>query len=436
MLALSLLPSLVVLRRTAEVFPEVRRIQDQQRLTQTLITKVERETGLISITMREFLLDNSPALNNRYQAEFLHLRGELLSALAGLREIPALKGNPTLDALDREVLSYLEGIEPVFSWSNSQRASRGLYFLRQEQRTRSSSVVDIAERVSQLTKAAYARQLGSLNDAQVDFATDTERVLAIVFVVGGMISILTVARLVVLEERAGQQRARMALAELELRALSTRLMEAQEEERKTISRELHDEVGQLLTGLRMSLGGLARSRTDEAQFDTQLAESKALAEQALRSIRDLAVGLRPSVLDLGLVPAIRYQARRFSSYSGLPVRVQAAGDLAELPEEHRICLYRVVQECLTNAAKHAAAKSIHIELRQRDGMMEVVVRDDGVGFARLPGAQGGIGLIGMEERVRDLQGTLSVQTAPAVGTRVEVRLPAPPQESAARQGSA
>lgn len=436
MLALSLLPSLVVLRRTAEVFPEVRRIQDQQRLTQTLITKVERETGLISITMREFLLDNSPALNNRYQAEFLHLRGELLSALAGLREIPALQGNPTLDTLDREVLSYLEGIEPVFSWSNSQRASRGLYFLRQEQRTRSSSVVDIAERVSQLTKAAYARQLGSLNDAQVDFATDTERVLAIVFVVGGMISILTVARLVVLEERAGQQRARMALAELELRALSTRLMEAQEEERKTISRELHDEVGQLLTGLRMSLGGLARSRTDEAQFDTQLAESKALAEQALRSIRDLAVGLRPSVLDLGLVPAIRYQARRFSSYSGLPVRVQAAEDLAELPEEHRICLYRVVQECLTNAAKHAAAKSIHIELRQRDGMMEVVVRDDGVGFARLPGAQGGIGLIGMEERVRDLQGTLSVQTAPAVGTRVEVRLPAPPQEGAARQESA
>lgn len=436
MLALSLLPSLMVLRRTAEVFPEVRRIQDQQRLTQTLITKVERETGLISITMREFLLDNSPALNNRYQAEFLHLRGELLSALAGLREIPALQGNPTLDALDREVLSYLEGIEPVFSWSNSQRASRGLYFLRQEQRTRSSSVVDIAERVSQLTKAAYARQLGSLNDAQVDFATDTERVLAIVFVVGGMISILTVARLVVLEERAGQQRARMALAELELRALSTRLMEAQEEERKTISRELHDEVGQLLTGLRMSLGGLARSRTDEAQFDTQLAESKALAEQALRSIRDLAVGLRPSVLDLGLVPAIRYQARRFSSYSGLPVRVQAAEDLAELPEEHRICLYRVVQECLTNAAKHSAAKSIHIELRQRDGMMEVVVRDDGVGFARLPGAQGGIGLIGMEERVRDLQGTLSVQTAPAVGTRVEVRLPAPPQEGAARQESA
>ncbi|MCC7236435.1 MAG: sensor histidine kinase [Bryobacterales bacterium] len=428
MLALSVLPSLLVLRRTAEVFPEIRRIQDQQRLTQTLIAKVERETYSISITMREFLLDNSPALNNHYQAEFVRLRGELLSALAHLREVSALKGNPTLAALDREVLSYLEGVEPVFSWSNSQRASRGLYFLRQEQRTRSRSVVDIAERVSQLTKTAYARQLGGLNDAQVDFASDTEHVIAIAFLVGGMISILTVARLVVLEERAGQQRARMAQAEQELRALSTRLMEAQEQERKSISRELHDEVGQLLTGLRMSLGGLARSRADESQFESHLSESKSLAEQALRSIRDLAVGLRPSVLDLGLVPAIRYQARRFSSYSGLPVRVQTGEDLAELPEEHRICLYRVVQECLTNAAKHASARSIHIELRQRDGMMEVVVRDDGVGFARLPGAQGGIGLIGMEERVRDLQGTLSVHTAAAAGTRVEVRLPVPPRE--------
>lgn len=425
LLVLSFLPGLVVLWRTSRIYPEVRRLQDQQQRTQRLITQLERNVYGISLIIRECLMDQSPAHNSSYQVSFAQLRTSLLSNLSALRAIPELKDKSPLPALEREVLSYLQGAEPVLTWSVSQRASRGLYFLRMEQRTRSNSVVDIAERVNHLTDAAYARQIDQLNEGQLEFAADTQRVILVAFLIGGMIAVLTVARLVILEERAEVQRAQMAQAEMELRTLSMQLMNAQEVERKSISRELHDEVGQILTGLRMGLGALVRARPDQAEFERQLNGVKALAEQALRSIRDLAVGLRPSVLDLGLLPALQFQARRFSSYSGLPVHIRPESDAAGVPEEHRICIYRVVQECLTNAAKHSGAKSVEIHLKEASGMIEVTVQDDGIGFARLPGAQGGIGLIGMEERVHDLKGSLTVESSPAVGTKVRVRLPLP-----------
>ena len=107
-------------------------------------------------------------------------------------------------------------------------------------------------------------------------------------------------------------------AEEDMRLLSTQLMRAQEEERRNISRELHDEVGQTLTELRMELGTLERLRAEPEEFSAHLREAKALAEQTLRAIRDLAVGLRPSVLDLGLVPALQWQVRHFSKQSRNP----------------------------------------------------------------------------------------------------------------------
>ena len=205
-------------------------------------------------------------------------------------------------------------------------------------------------------------------------------------------------------------------------------MHAQEEERRTISRELHDEVGQILTGVRIGLGSLDRLRDNPVQFERQSSEVKSLAEQALRTVRDLAVGLRPSVLDLGLVPALQWLARRFSGYSGLPVAVHAEANVGEMPENFCICIYRVVQECLTNAAKHSGAKSVRVDIQQTDGMLEVAVKDDGIGMAPGRETKGGLGFIGMEERVRELSGTLRVEPVPSGGTAIIVRLalPEPP----------
>ena len=174
----------------------------------------------------------------------------------------------------------------------------------------------------------------------------------------------------------------------------------------------------------MELGTLERLRSDPEEFSVHLREAKSLAEQTLRAIRDLAVGLRPSVLDLGLVPALQWQARHFSKQSGIRVLLETSGRLDNIPEEHRTCLYRLVQESLTNCMRHSAAKSVNIDLQETEGVLELQVKDDGVGFdpAR---ARHGLGLLGIQERVRELGGQLSIDSAPGRGASLRVKLPLP-----------
>jgi len=154
---------------------------------------------------------------------------------------------------------------------------------------------------------------------------------------------------------------------------------------------------------------------------------RSLAEQACRSVRDISAGLRPSVLDLGLLPAIRWQARQFSKYAGVRAAVHTAGDVGDIPDEYCTCVYRVVQECLTNAIKHAGAAKVSIEVREANRSLDVTVRDDGCGFQRSNGVAG-LGLIGMAERVRELGGILKVDSIPNTGTCVSVHLNLPGSE--------
>ncbi|MEP7361889.1 MAG: histidine kinase [Acidobacteriota bacterium] len=425
LLALSFLPGLVVLRRTATIYPEIHRLLEAQRETQRHLAEVERHVYLVSITVREALLDSSATSGVMYRASFEDNRREIQRHLAELRRLPAQEGKVALPKLERELDGYFEAIAHVFEWTPAQRTGRAVFFLREQQRPRRRTIIAIADEISRLTEASYSRQLDQMNQGQLQFADDSRRVIALAFFLGVLIAGLTIARIVHLEERAERQRSATERAEEELRSLSTQLMHAQEEERRTISRELHDEVGQILTGVRMGLGGLSRLRDNPDEFERQSAEVKSLAEQALRTVRDLAVGLRPSVLDLGLVPALQWLARRFSSYSGLPVTVHAEPTVGEMPENHCICIYRVVQECLTNAVKHSGAKSVRVDIGQTDGMLEVAVRDDGIGISPTRAVKGGLGLIGMEERVRELSGTLRVESPPSGGTAIVVRLSLP-----------
>jgi signal transduction histidine kinase len=127
--------------------------------------------------------------------------------------------------------------------------------------------------------------------------------------------------------------------------------------------------------------------------------------------------------DLGLVPAIEWQARDFSRRAGVPVNVQVDGRLDDLPEAHRTSVFRIVQEALTNCARHAHAQNIHITLHGRDGRLSLEVQDDGVGFGPRDSRGKGLGLIGMEERVGELGGTIEILSQPRQGTLVRVELP-------------
>jgi signal transduction histidine kinase len=149
---------------------------------------------------------------------------------------------------------------------------------------------------------------------------------------------------------------------------------------------------------------------------------KTLAEKTVNQVRDLALLLRPSMLDdLGLAPALNWHARETSKRTGLNVMVSAEDTINSLPDEHRTCIYRLVQEAVNNAVRHAKARTVEVAVRREDQMVNVTVQDDGAGFDTR--FMRGLGLLGMEERVRRLGGRLKISSEPGRGTMVHAGLP-------------
>ncbi len=216
----------------------------------------------------------------------------------------------------------------------------------------------------------------------------------------------------------------------EVKAVSAQYVEALEQERRRISRELHDEVGQALTAAKISLEMTLRDLPEEfSTLRSRLQGVIALASETLNDVRRLAYELRPTVLDdLGLVPALQWYTDTFSRGTGLPVTFRA-DDLVERPSsEVETVLYRLVQEGLTNVARHAHARHVEVELKAEPGMICLRIRDDGCGFdakeLTKPWSPGqGLGLRGMRERVHLLGGVLEVDSKPGQGTELRSRMP-------------
>lgn len=207
--------------------------------------------------------------------------------------------------------------------------------------------------------------------------------------------------------------------------LLKQLMSAQEDERRRIARDLHDEIGQSLTSLLIGLRTVADATTLEAarEFADDL---RRIVVSALEEVRRLARGLRPSVLDdLGLTAALERYAADYAQAHTIAVEVQAPDPAAgRLPGEVETALYRIAQEALTNTAKHAAAKHVHIVVEQKPEFVQLSVSDDGRGFScQKPDLDGRLGLSGMRERAALLNGSVAVESDPGKGTRVTVHIP-------------
>lgn len=241
--------------------------------------------------------------------------------------------------------------------------------------------------------------------------------------VGGVVAWLIFHRLAALETQATTRYEELREAAAQLEHLSHRLMAVQEEERKALARELHDEVGQALGALLVDLGQARKELAGAGgAAGPRLQAAGELAERTLRSIRDISLLLRPSMLDdLGLVPALHWQAREVQRRSGLAVTIDAPGDELELDETRRTAVFRIVQEALQNAARHGHASEARVELLPAAGRLVIRIRDDGRGFD--PGRSMGLGLLGIQERVSLLQGRFDIRSAPGAGTVLDIDLP-------------
>ena len=221
-------------------------------------------------------------------------------------------------------------------------------------------------------------------------------------------------------------RAELERANRELRDLTHRLVAAQEDERRHISRELHDEIGQLLTAIGINLG-LVRSAPEGDDAGQLLDECRLEIEQAITRVRDLSLDLRPSMLeDLGLVATIEWYLARVAGRVGIAVETDA--DLGDnvLSETVTLAAFRIIQESTTNLLRHANARRVAVWMRVEDGALRLAVRDDGDGFdtgSAGPGGRGGLGLTGMRERAALVGGSLEIRSVLGAGTEIRASLP-------------
>jgi signal transduction histidine kinase len=318
------------------------------------------------------------------------------------------------------LIRHRQALESALSSEPAQRAASVQRLLAADDET----VLESAEGLQALNNGALRKTDDALGQRFDELRNRSLLLLSVALASGLMIALGSLAYILKLQREAYFRYLEISEQRSELKKLSVRLVETQEQERKALSRELHDEIGQSLGSLLVDVGRLAALIPTQNNASTLVGKIKGEAERVIQSIRGMALLLRPSMLDdLGLIPALEWQAREVSRQGSAEVEVAAEEIPDNLPDAYRTCVYRLVQEALHNVSRHAGAKQVRIEVRQVAGTLQVSIQDDGRGFD--PAHTRGLGLLGMEERVKDLGGTLAVESRAGAGTVVRATLPLP-----------
>ncbi len=423
MMLLSSLLGFSQMRRSAVLQRELIDAQERYAATERLVSDLRADLYRISLDLRDFLLDRDAADSAEVRQEIVEARQRILRSLEELeKSLGAAAEAESMARLRERVENFFTLLGPPLEWKPEVKLALGGSYVRRVLLGRRAEISLIASELQALNYENLRRSQQRLLEAQQEFRHRLNRLTYSILVLSGFVAVASIWWIFRLEQRA-------RAAEREMRDLSQKLVQAQEAERKRLSLELHDQVGQMLTALRMEIANLGRIGAKNPElFRSRLLQAKEMAEATMKTVRDLAMGLRPSMLDdLGLGPAIEWIAREFSRVSGIPVDVSVEGTLGRLSDAQKTSLFRVVQESLTNVARHARAKRVSVRLAESAHRLELVVSDDGKGIE--PGRRRrGLGLLGMEERVRELGGTFTLSSVPGAGTTVRVEIPLAPME--------
>jgi PAS domain S-box-containing protein len=225
-------------------------------------------------------------------------------------------------------------------------------------------------------------------------------------------------------EKALRESEKMALQREQFQALAERLRRAREEERTRVARDLHDQIGQILTAIKLDLTWMSRRLPQgNDEFQDRMKGAIGLINDGVQSVRRICSGLRPAVLDdLGLAAAIEWQAGEFATRTGIHCAVTVPATDLSLDGDTATAFFRIFQECLTNVMRHAQAGTVRVALNEQDGDLVLVVADDGKGL-RESDLSGSLGFLGMKERAQVCGGNLEVSSSPGNGTTVTLRVP-------------
>jgi len=415
--------------RIAELDRQTSEISQRYLLAQRLLTTARMGVLQSSVRLRDALL--LPDGEEDEEAR-LALTRELDQAAESLaRYVPVVGSSEERAQVERlvvEITQLRQAMLEMLSSGPDSRPERVASFLRGELTPRRQEFMTIAEELGTLNRTMFVTHRGMTTSLYGAMQRRIWQVLGLTLVAGLGIAGMSTIYVARLERRIQAQHARDIELQKGLQRLSAELMRVREEERRSLARELHDEVGQLLTAAKFQIAAAQRSIDEQGGPPALLDDVRPIVERALQTVRDLSHLLHPAVLDdLGLSAAVDLHVKEFRRRHGaIRVELTETGLGERLPLEVETVAYRIVQEGLTNIAKHARAKSCRVSIIRLARSLMVVVGDDGAGFdQKLQPARGGLGLVSMRERVLQVGGSFVVESAPGRGTRIVVELPAP-----------
>ena len=420
-----------IVRRLDEVESRATTVSRDFRRSEETLTTIRAEVLLGSIILRDALLDLDRDRGDDYANELQQSRAVVEQALE--RYKPVVQSAVERDAFQRlrvEIEYYWNSLlEPVVEWDATRKAVEARKLLDRRVVPQRTLIARISERIQRLNRDAYDVQQSEVAAIYRSVRRRVWETSGLTLLVGLVVAALVTRYASRLEDRIRQQMVRDVEHARDLRRLSARLVQAQEQERRAIARELHDEVGQALTAIKVELAVAERNAGLSDKGEDALREVRSITDRTLQQVRDLSQLLHPALLDdLGLPAALEWYLKGFSRRTGIRAELLQDRVDARLPAAVETCIYRVVQEALTNVARHSGAQSCRVYLQRLPHTILLTVEDDGTGLpAAFAGAspRSGLGLLGIRERATDLGGTFTIESQPGKGARLTIELPAP-----------
>ncbi|HEY2016731.1 MAG TPA: histidine kinase [Bryobacteraceae bacterium] len=385
------------------------------------LDQIRAQIYLSGTYVRDFLLSPEPTIAAAQNTRLSGLERESQAALHSYSQTLSPEEHETFQALQTEIEAYWRVLERTAEWTPEERHRLRDSFFYDELVPRRNAMLQIADRIAIANERGLNRAEEQLTASSDGLRRTLLATFATTFAGGLLLAILTVVYTLRLERELERRLEENTLARADLQELSAKLLRAQENERRALARELHDEVGQSLSAILMEAES-AECAEDLKEIREHLGAVRTLAEKTVNEVRDLALLLRPSMLDdFGLVPALNWHAREMTKRTGLNVVLSADDAADDLPDEHKTCIYRLVQEAVNNCARHANARTVRVDVKREQELVRFSVRDDGTGFdSRFVR---GLGMLGMEERVRRLGGRIEIDSQLGRGTLVTAELP-------------
>jgi signal transduction histidine kinase len=401
-----------------------------------VLTTVRTNVLLGSIFLRDAIIDNRSMSEDYYRQELTRIRREVEQVLPDyLVDVTSAEERQHWAQLQKELNDFWKSRELAFSPDWPLDTSEAAAVLRRRVVPSRTAILQILDRLSELQVLSQRRHEAEASALHGQLQDRLLVIGALAILVGLIVAVVATRQVSRLERQIGEQRVGEQRTRRDLERLSARLVTVQEEERRRLSRELHDEVGQALTAIKMDvtvarrgIDGLQATESG-ARIVSWLEDARSIAENTLQSVRDLSQLLHPSMLDdFGLPEALRSYLRTFSKRTGISAQFIQTGKEQRLPQAMEVCVYRIAQEALTNVVRHSGARNALVTLSQTDDGLDMTIDDDGHGIDQQISRFGepstrGLGVIGMRERAQALGGTFALESRRVGGTRVAIHLP-------------